>query len=184
MHSITRPLSFCYAKLNLWRRERQPTPLHSNPLLVWGIPGTQEPGGPCGVARSWTLLKQLSMQTQPENPNCRILIACRCVCVCVCLCEFVCVCESLSCVWLLRPYCPWGFQAGILEWVAIFLLQGIFPIQGWNLRLPCLLHWQEDSLPTGCLSVDQINTQMLIIYNTGKYEIISLYKFFFAVWYL
>ena len=96
MHSITRPLSFCYAKLNLWRRERQPTPLHSNPLLVWGIPGTQEPGGPCGVARSWTLLKQLSMQTQPENPNCRILIACRCVCVCVCV--SLCVCVSRSVV--------------------------------------------------------------------------------------
>ena len=26
------------------------------------------------------------------------------------------------------------------EWVAIFLLQGIFPTQGSNLHLPCLLH--------------------------------------------
>ena len=29
-----------------------------------------------------------------------------------------------------------------------FLLQGIFPTQGSNPRLPCLLHWQADSLPT------------------------------------
>ena len=27
------------------------------------------------------------------------------------------------------------------------LLQGIFPPQGWNLRLLCLLHWQAGSLP-------------------------------------
>ena len=28
-----------------------------------------------------------------------------------------------------------------------FLLQGIFPTQGLNLRLSCLLHWQAGSLP-------------------------------------
>ena len=28
-----------------------------------------------------------------------------------------------------------------------FLLQGIFPTQGWNLHLFCLLHRQADSLP-------------------------------------
>ena len=38
-------------------------------------------------------------------------------------------------------------QARILEWVAIFLLQGIFPTQGSNLCLLCLLHWQSGSLP-------------------------------------
>ena len=27
------------------------------------------------------------------------------------------------------------------------LLQGIFPTQGWNLHLLCLLRWQEGSLP-------------------------------------
>ena len=39
------------------------------------------------------------------------------------------------------------FQARILEWVAIFLLQGIFPTQGSNPHLLHLLHWQADSLP-------------------------------------
>ena len=39
-------------------------------------------------------------------------------------------------------------QARILEWVSIhFHLQGIFPTQGVNLHLLCLLHWQADSLP-------------------------------------
>ena len=38
-------------------------------------------------------------------------------------------------------------QARILEWVAIFFLQGIFPTQGLSLYLLCLLHWQTDSLP-------------------------------------
>ena len=36
------------------------------------------------------------------------------------------------------------FQARILEWVAIFLLQGNYPTQGSN---PHVLHWQVDSLP-------------------------------------
>ena len=37
--------------------------------------------------------------------------------------------------------------ARILEWVANAFLQGIFPTQGWNLHLSCLLHWQASSLP-------------------------------------
>ena len=36
-------------------------------------------------------------------------------------------------------------QAGILEWVVIFFLQGIFPTQGAKL---CLLPWQEGSFTT------------------------------------
>ena len=38
------------------------------------------------------------------------------------------------------------FQARILEWIAIFLLQEIFPDQGLNHHLLCLLHWQVGSL--------------------------------------
>jgi len=38
-------------------------------------------------------------------------------------------------------------QARILEWLCHFLRQGIFPTQGSNPRLLCLLHWQADSLP-------------------------------------
>ena len=39
------------------------------------------------------------------------------------------------------------FQAGILEWVANALLQGIFQSQGLNPHLLCLLHWKARSLP-------------------------------------
>ena len=35
------------------------------------------------------------------------------------------------------------FQARILEWVAIFLLQGLFLIKGLNPCLICLLHWRQ-----------------------------------------
>ena len=39
------------------------------------------------------------------------------------------------------------FQARILEWISISPSRGIFPTQGSNLGLLCLLHWQVDSLP-------------------------------------
>ena len=39
------------------------------------------------------------------------------------------------------------FQSRILEWVAIFLLQGIFPTQGWNPRLLYLLHCKQILYP-------------------------------------
>ena len=39
------------------------------------------------------------------------------------------------------------FQARILEWVAYFLLQGIFPTEGSNPRFLDWHHWQADSLP-------------------------------------
>ena len=38
-------------------------------------------------------------------------------------------------------------QARILEWVAVASSGGVFPTQGWKLRLLCLLHWQAGSLP-------------------------------------
>ena len=39
--------------------------------------------------------------------------------------------------------CP-GKNTGVSH---LALLQGIFPAQGWNLYLLCLLHWQAGSLP-------------------------------------
>ena len=43
-----------------------------------------------------------------------------------------------------RLLCPWDFP-GRNTWVGChFLLQGIFPTQGWN---PHLLHWQANSSP-------------------------------------
>ena len=43
--------------------------------------------------------------------------------------------------------CPWNFPGKITGMGCHFLLQGIFPTQGSNLHLLCLLHWQADSLP-------------------------------------
>ena len=47
-------------------------------------------------------------------------------------------------VWLL---CPCNFPGKNTGVGCHFLLQGIFPTQGSNPHLRCLLHWQVDSLP-------------------------------------
>ena len=74
---------------------------------------------------------------------------CVCVCVCVLLSRSV-VSISLQPLGLqpTRLLCPWNFP-GKNTWVGChFFLQGIFPTQGSNPRLLCLLHWRVDSLPT------------------------------------
>ena len=67
---------------------------------------------------------------------------------------YVCVLSQFSCVRLFLA--PWTvarqtlvhgiFQARILEWIAIFSLDGIFPTQGSNPNLLNPLHWQTNSL--------------------------------------
>ena len=82
-------------------------------------------------------------------------VKCVCVCVCVCVCAMHVNANSVpqSCQTLCNPMGCSGssihgtFHARILEWVAISSSRGIFPIQGWNLSLLCLLHWQADSSP-------------------------------------
>ena len=49
--------------------------------------------------------------------------------------------------WTCSPPVHGIFQARIQEWLAISYSRGIFPIQGSNLHLLLLLHWQADSLP-------------------------------------
>ena len=69
----------------------------------------------------------------------------RCVCGCKSLHSCPTLCDPMDCS-------PPGssvhriLQARILEWVPNFLLQGIFPTQGWNSHPFCLLHWQVGSL--------------------------------------
>ena len=68
------------------------------------------------------------------------------LCVCSVAWLFPTICDPMD-------YSPPGssvhgiFQAGILEWVSISFSRESFPIQGSNLRLLCLLHWQVDALP-------------------------------------
>ena len=45
-----------------------------------------------------------------------------------------------------RLLCPWNFPGKNTGLGCHFLPQGIFPIQGSNPSLLCLLHWQVDSL--------------------------------------
>ena len=46
-----------------------------------------------------------------------------------------------------RLLCPWDFPDKNTGVGCHFLFQGIFPTQGSNPRLLCLLHWQAVSLP-------------------------------------
>ena len=46
-----------------------------------------------------------------------------------------------------RFFCPWDFPGKNTGVGCHFLLQRIFPTQGSNPCLLCLLHWQVDSLP-------------------------------------
>ena len=51
-----------------------------------------------------------------------------------------------------------------------FLHQGIFPTQGLNLHLLCLLHWQMDSLPLSHLGVPDVlgrESQKPLAFSTG-----------------
>ena len=67
--------------------------------------------------------------------------------------------KLLSCVWLCDPrdcslpdrlICPLGTFSGKNTGMGCHpLLQGIFPTQGPNLLLLCLLHWKVGSLPLG-----------------------------------
>ena len=55
--------------------------------------------------------------------------------------------DCVLCVKSSRLLCPWdslGKNTGVGCYA---LLQGIFPAQGSNLCLLCLLHWQAGSLP-------------------------------------
>ena len=79
------------------------------------------------------------------------------LCLCPCLC--VCLLSRFSRVWLfatqwtvgflctIRLLCPQNAPGKNTGADCLDLLQGIFPTQGLNLHLLCLLHWQTGSLP-------------------------------------
>ena len=46
-----------------------------------------------------------------------------------------------------QALCPWDIPDKNTGERCCSLLQGIFPTQGWNLSLLCLLHWQVGFLP-------------------------------------
>ena len=80
-------------------------------------------------------------------------IMCVCVCVCVCLCLCVHMLSCLSCIgpfatpWTVAHPCPWDSPGQNTGVGCYALFQGIFPTQGSNPCLLCLLNWQVGSLP-------------------------------------
>ena len=55
------------------------------------------------------------------------------------------LCNSMNCN--LPDSCPWNSPGKNTGVCCLALLQGIFPTQGSNTHLLCLLHGQADSLP-------------------------------------
>ena len=60
-------------------------------------------------------------------------------------------------------YCifPWDFPSKNTGEGYHFLLQGIFLTQGLNPCLPCLMHWQVDSLPLSHLGIPKKSNRMI-----------------------
>ena len=76
----------------------------------------------------------------------RILVAILKIHLCVCACSGM---SNSLWPYRLQPtrlLCPWDFPGKNTGVGCHFLLPGIFPTQGSNSRLLCLLHWQADSL--------------------------------------
>ena len=70
-------------------------------------------------------------------------------------------------LWPARLFCPWNFPGKNTGVDCHFLLQGIFPTQGLNLHLLCLLHWQADCLPLPNLRSLRC---CIINHNISKYK--------------
>ena len=120
-------------------------------LSSWGVFKSES------IARKAVLFEAvpvISTRWQPKPPGCyQPSPKTHAVCVCVCVCVRACArsvaqsCPSLGHSMDCSPPGPsvCGIsQARILGMRCHFLLQGIFPTQGWN---PHLLHWQAGSLP-------------------------------------
>ena len=71
-----------------------------------------------------------------------------------------------------RPLCPWDSPGKNTGVGCQALLQGIFPTQGMNPHLLCLLHWQVGSLPLALPGKSrggiQFNRILSAQWNTGK----------------
>ena len=78
---------------------------------------------------------------------------------------------------LLRPWDSPGKNTGV---GCHALLQGIFPIQGLNLRLLCLLHWQAGSSPLAPLgSPHVLGLRMCLSWGEkGKKEALFYHKLY------
>ena len=109
---------------------------------------------PLGSARIWKLLKMTAVNVSRASVY-KEMVEPRYLCDGnrFSISRTMCVCSLGSVMsaplrphglYIARLLCPWDFPAKNTAVGCHFLLQGIFPAQGWN---PSLLHWKVDSLP-------------------------------------
>ena len=88
-----------------------------------------------------------------------------------------CVLSLFACIWLsatlwalpTRLLCPWDSPGKNTGVGCHSLLQGIFPTQGSNTHLLCLLHWQAGSLPLASPGKPfKGHSRKICILETGK----------------
>ena len=113
----------------------------------------------------WFLIKMFKKMGKGNRLNVKSLVLLQCCCVRHCCSEtpkgrsnvaLMCVHADTSIMpdsaWpyrlqTTRLLCPWDSLGKNTGMDCHALLQGIFPTQGLNPHLLCLLHWQVDSLP-------------------------------------
>ena len=126
----------------------------------------------CFVLYQIPCTRKQQRQCPPVQLLSQLLLCC---CVLTKLCLTLLRPHRLQPTSLLRPRDFPGKNTGL---GCHFLLQGIFPTQGWN---PHLLHWQADSLPLshqGSPAAILVSFNSLLVENTGaEFQIISVLKY-------
>ena len=119
-------------------------------------------------AMRWKRSEKLMVQSWMQHATLFSWLTALRVCECACSVAQACptLCSPMDCN-LPGSSINGIFQARVLEWVAISFSRGSSRlIQGSNLPLLCLLHWQVDSLPLA---------------PPGKPQIMALILFFFGI---
>ena len=95
----------------------------------------------------------------------RLALCLDCACVCVCVYAQLLSCVQVFAIHGLQPtrlLCPHNFPCKTTKAGCHFLLHGIFPTQGSNLHLLCLLHWQADSSPLCLFARCLLSPQVIV----------------------
>ena len=89
------------------------------------------------------------LESNQWHLNCRLHLQRYSVCVCVCVLSYFSHVQLFVTLWALAHQAPLSIGFSRQEyWSALSCPPpGIFPTEGWNPSLLCLLHWQTGSLP-------------------------------------
>ena len=143
-----------------WRRVWRPTAVFLSgespcSILVWWAVGLERVGYDWVTKRihAVTDLKALIVQWEERQQviTCQVILSCACLVASV-MSDFFRP-YGLQPSRLLCPLDSLGKNTGVS---CHFLLQGIFPTQGSDAHLQCLLHWQVGSLPLAPLGMSLI----------------------------